>query len=74
MDIDVSDAPINFDPHSDIASALNSLNAIADMDPVIMDDDEAEMIRQIRFMALFIVYTGLREIYEQNNYSQDSSS
>ena len=72
--MDLSDAPINFSPHEDIAAALNSLNAIADLDPMLLDENDKEIVQQIRTMAISIVYTGLREIYEQNFYSQDNSS
>ena len=70
----MDDAPINFSPHEDIAAALNSLSAISDLDPMLLDENDKEIVQQIRVMSISIVYTGLREIYEQNFYSQDSTS
>ncbi len=53
-------------PYEDIQAALQAVGVIEDLDPVLMDSQQAEMIRQIRLMSLKITYQALWEIYEIN--------
>ena len=43
MEIDVSDAPINFSPHEDIAACTNALGALSEYDTMMMDDEEKKV-------------------------------
>ncbi len=44
-------------PYEDIQAALQAVGVIEDLDPVLMDSQQAEMIRQIRLMSLKITYS-----------------
>ena len=72
------DCPINFSPHEDIAACCNALNAITEFDIGMLDNEEKEIVRQIKLMSLYIIHIGMKEIYTSNFYgeedSQDSSS
>lgn len=39
-------------PHEDIQAALQAMGVIEDLDPIIMESNQAEMVRQIKLMAL----------------------
>lgn len=60
-------------PHEDIQAALQAVGVIEDLDPVLMDSQQAEMIRQIRLMSLKITYQALWEIYEANLYASENN-
>jgi hypothetical protein len=60
-------------PHEDIQAALQAMGVIEDLDPIIMESNQAEMIRQIRLMALKITYQALWEIYEDNLYASENN-
>jgi len=71
------DEPINFTPHDDINACYSALNSLADIDTYLLNEEEKEMISEIKRMSLYILYTGLREIFISNFYEtspQDSSS
>lgn len=63
----------DFTPHEDIQAALQAVGVIEDLDPIIMDSSQAEMVRQIRLMALKITYQALWEIYEANLYATENN-
>lgn len=60
-------------PYEDIQAALQAVGVIEDLDPVLMDSQQAEMIRQIRLMSLKITYQALLEIYEANLYASENN-
>ena len=60
-------------PYEDIQAALQAVGVIEDLDPVLMDSQQAEMIRQIRLMSLKITYQALSEIYEANLYASENN-
>ena len=60
-------------PYEDIQAALQAVGVIEDLDPVLMDSQQAEMIRQIRLMSLKITYQALWEIYEANLYASENN-
>lgn len=55
-------------PHEDIQAAALAMGVIEDMDSLLLDDEEAQMVRYIRKMALTITYQALFEIHEANWY------
>ena len=59
--------------YEDIQAALQAVGVIEDLDPVLMDSQQAEMIRQIRLMSLKITYQALWEIYEANLYASENN-
>jgi hypothetical protein len=66
------DGLLSISPHEDIQAALQAVGVIEDLDPILMDSSQAEMIRQIRLMALKITYQALWEIYEANLYATEN--
>jgi len=60
-------------PYEDIQAALQAVGVIEDLDPVLMDSQQAEMVKQIRLMALKITYQALWEIYEANLYASENN-
>lgn len=60
-------------PYEDIQAALQAVGVIEDLDPLLMDSQQAEMIRQIRLMSLKITYQALWEIYEANLYASENN-
>jgi hypothetical protein len=60
-------------PYEDIQAALQAVGVIEDLDPVLMDSQQAEMIRQIRLMSLKITYQALWEIYQANLYASENN-
>lgn len=70
--------PINLSPHEDIAACTNALGALGEFDVALLDEEEKEIVRQIRLMSLYIIHIGIKEIYTSNFYgeedTQDSSS
>ena len=73
MEVDVSDAPLNFSPHEDIAACTNALGALSEYDTMMMDDEEKEIINQVRLMALYIIHIGIKEIYTKNFYGEEGT-
>jgi len=64
---------LQLSPHEDIQAALQAMGVIEDLDPIIMESNQAEMVRQIRLMALKITYQALWEIYEANLYASENN-
>jgi hypothetical protein len=58
--------PLNLTPHEDIAACTNALNALSEFDYGMMDEEEKEIYRQIKLMALYIIHIGVKEIYTAN--------
>lgn len=65
--------PFNYDPHQDIIAANTALSTVLDYDEALLPEDEKEMVREIRNMAIRIVYIGLREIYFTNFYGEEEN-
>ena len=55
-------------PHEDIQAAALAMGVVEDMDSLLLDDEEAQMVKAIRKMALTITYQALFEIHEANWY------
>ena len=55
-------------PHEDIQAAALAMGVVEDMDSLLLDDEEAQMVRSIRKMALTITYQALFEIHEGSWY------
>lgn len=55
-------------PHEDIQAAALAMGVIEDMDSLLLDNEEAQMVKAIRKMALTITYQALFEIYEGSWY------
>jgi hypothetical protein len=70
---EVLDCPLNFSPHEDIAACTNALNALSEFDFGMMNDDEKEIFRQIKVMALYIIHIGIKEIYTSNFYGEEDT-
>jgi hypothetical protein len=69
----MEDCPINFSPHEDIAACTNALNSISEYDVGMLDDEEKEIIRQIKLMSLYIIHIGVKEIYTANFYGEEDT-
>ena len=69
----MEEAPLNFSPHEDIAACTNALNALSEYDFGMMDDEEKEIYRQIKLMALYIIHIGIKEIYTSNFYGEEDT-
>jgi len=70
----MEDCPINFSPHEDIAACTNALNSISEYDVGMLDDEEKEIVRQIKLMSLYIIHIGVKEIYTANFYGEEDTS
>lgn len=69
----MEDCPINFSPHEDIAACTNALNSISEYDVGMLDDEEKEIVRQIKLMSLYIIHIGVKEIYTANFYGEEDT-
>ena len=69
----MEEAPLNFSPHEDIAACTNAINALSEYDFGMMDDEEKEIYRQIKLMALYIIHIGIKEIYTSNFYGEEDT-
>ena len=69
----MEEAPLNFSPHEDIAACTNALGALSEYDFGMMDDEEKEIYRQIKLMALYIIHIGIKEIYTSNFYGEEDT-
>lgn len=65
--------PLNLTPHEDIAACTNALNALSEFDYGMMDEEEKEIFRQIKLMALYIIHIGVKEIYTANFYGEEDT-
>lgn len=67
----LDDAPLGFSPYEDIAACSMAMDCIQDMDGLLMSREDAAMIAEVKQMALKIIHTGIKEIYEANFYGED---
>lgn len=65
------DMPLGFSPYEDIAACSMAMDCIQDMDGLLMSREDAAMIAEVKQMALKIIHTGIKEIYEANFYGED---
>jgi hypothetical protein len=68
------DLPLSLTPHEDIAACTNALNSISEYDVGMLDDEEKEIVRQIKLMSLYIIHIGVKEIYTANFYGEEDTS
>ena len=65
--------PLNITPHEDIAACTNALSAITEYDYAMLDEEEKELVRMIKKMALYIIHIGIQEIYTSNFYGEEDT-
>jgi len=65
------DGLLEFDitPHEDIGAAALAVGVVEELDPLLLNEEEAEMVMRIKKMALYVTYQALTEIYEANCYA-----
>lgn len=68
------DLPLSLTPHEDIAACTNAINALSEFDYGMMDEEEKDIYRQIKLMALYIIHIGIKEIYTANFYGEEDTS
>lgn len=73
-ELDLDDAPLSLSPYEDIGACAMAMDCISDMDGLLMSDEDREMIDDIKRMALKIIYTGIKEIYDSNFYAPEEES
>ena len=66
------DGLLDLTPHEDIQAAALAMGVVEDMDSLLLDDEEAQMVKAIRKMALTITYQALFEIHEANWYGSQN--
>ena len=71
---EIIDTPINLTPHEDIAASTNALGALSEYDYGMMNEEEKQIYKEIKLMALYIIHIGLKEIYTTNFYGEEDSS
>ena len=59
-------------PHEDIQAAAWAVGVVEEIDPLLLNDDEAEMVMRIKKMALYVTYQALTEIYNANCYATEN--
>jgi len=68
------DLPLSLTPHEAIASCTNAINALSEFDYGMMDEEEKDIYRQIKLMALYTIHIGIKEIYTANFYGEEDTS
>ncbi|NBS61897.1 MAG: hypothetical protein EBT26_07680 [Microbacteriaceae bacterium] len=63
--------PFDLTPHEDITACIQAMGVIEDMDTLLLSEEEAEMIEQIKKMSLLITHQALSEIFEANKYGNN---
>jgi hypothetical protein len=63
--------PFDPTPHEDITACIQAMGVIEDMDTLLLSEEEAEMIEQIKKMSLLITHQALSEIFEANKYGNN---
>lgn len=66
------DGLLELTPHEDIQAAALAMGVVEDMDSLLLDNEEAQMVKSIRKMALTITYQALFEIHEANWYGSQN--
>lgn len=67
-------SPISITPHEDIGAAFNALTAINEWDSALCDDEEKQILKDIKLMSLYIIHIGISEIYKSNFYDSEEKS
>lgn len=73
MEEQIEDFPINMSPHEDIASCFAAISTLSEYDSAMMDQEERQMIKEIRMMCLYILHIGIHEIYTSNFYGKEDT-
>jgi len=60
--------PFDLTPHEDIQAAALAMGVVEELDPMLLDEADEFMLKEIRKMAMIITYQALYEIYEANMY------
>jgi hypothetical protein len=65
------DGLLEFDitPHEDIGAAALAVGVVEELDPLLLNEEEAQMVMRIKKMALYVTYQALTEIYHANCYA-----
>ena len=71
---EVLDSPLSFNPHEDIGACTNALQSIDQFDKAMLDDEEREMINEIKRMSLYIIHIGIKEIFTANFYGEETDT
>ena len=68
------DGLLEFDitPHEDIGAAALAVGVVEELDPLLLNEEEAEMVMRIKKMALYVTYQALTEIYHANCYATEN--
>lgn len=61
--------PFDLTPHEDIQAAALAMGVVEELDPMLLDEADEFMLKEIRKMAMIITYQALYEIYESNMYA-----
>jgi len=67
-------SPLSITPHEDIGAAFNALTAINEWDSALCDDEEKQILKDIKLMSLYIIHIGISEIYKSNFYDSEEKS
>lgn len=69
------DEQISFkSPHEDIGAAFNAIHAIGEFDSGMCDEEEKQILKEIKMMSLYIIHIGICEIYNSNFYDAKEES
>jgi len=60
--------PFDLTPHEDIQAAALAMGVVEELDPMLLDEADEFMLKEIRKMAMIITYQALYEIFEANMY------
>ena len=60
--------PFDLTPHEDIQAAVQAIAVIEELDLVLLDEQSANKVIEIKKMALDITYQAIMEIYQANKY------
>lgn len=66
--------PLSTTPHEDIGAAFNAINAINEWDSALCNDEEKQILKDIKLMCLYIIHIGISEIYQSNFYDAEKES
>ena len=55
-------------PHEDIQAAALAMGVVEDLDPLLLEEEDAYIVREIKRMSIAITYQALLEIYQANLY------
>lgn len=65
--------PLSMTPHDDVGAACAAINCVTEFDTALLDEEEKEIVKQIRLMSLYIIHIGIQEIYTSNFYGEEGT-